>query len=87
MRRNYQDPAYEEFRKAVRKRDQYRCRMPGCKCKKRLQVHHIRRWAISRILRYEISNGITLCYACHKSIKNQEHLYEAMFTEIVNGRP
>jgi 5-methylcytosine-specific restriction endonuclease McrA len=59
--------------------------MPGCKSKTRLQVHHIRRWSSASSLRYEISNGITLCSTCHKSIKGQEHHYESLFMEIING--
>lgn len=83
--RSYQDPLYTEARKEVRKRDKYRCRMPGCSNKKKLQVHHIIPCSRAPHLRYEISNLITLCRDCHDSIKNQEHHYEALFFEIVNS--
>lgn len=85
MIRNYKDPAYEAFRKSVLKRDGYKCRMPGCSYSKKLQVHHIRKWSQASSLRYEISNGITLCPNCHSSIKNKEHHYESLFIEIING--
>lgn len=85
MKRNYNDPAYEDFRKRVLKRDKYKCRMPGCSYDKKLQVHHIQKWSTASSLRYEISNGITLCPNCHKSIKGQEHHYESLFMEIING--
>lgn len=85
MKRNYDDPAYEDFRKRVLKRDKYKCKMPGCSYTKRLQVHHIRKWSSASSLRYEISNGITLCYNCHKSISGKEHHYESLFIEIING--
>lgn len=52
---------------------------------KNLQVHHIRKWSTASSLRYEISNGITLCYNCHKSICGKEHHYETLFIEIING--
>lgn len=85
MKRNYDDPAYEDFRKRVLKRDKYKCRMPGCSYGKKLQVHHIKKWSTASSLRYEISNGITLCPNCHKSIKGKEHHYESLFMEIIHG--
>lgn len=85
MKRNYDDPAYSDWRRKILKRDKKTCKMPGCKSKTRLQVHHIRRWSSASALRYEISNGITLCSTCHKSIKGQEHHYESLFMEIING--
>lgn len=85
MKRNYDDPAYTAFRKAVIKRDGNKCMMPGCGYKKKLQVHHIRKWSTASSLRYEVSNGISLCPNCHKSIKGKEHHYETLFMEIING--
>ena len=83
MRRNYDDQVYKEWRQRVRKRDKNVCQMPGCKCKKRLQAHHITKWASASSLRYEVENGITLCYACHKEVTGHEHVYENLFKEIV----
>tara|TARA_R100000152_G_C6616601_1_gene68692 strand:- start:85 stop:342 length:258 start_codon:yes stop_codon:yes gene_type:complete len=85
MRRNYNDPVYLQFRKEVIKRDRGQCKMPGCKSKKNLQVHHISKWANAHSLRYEVSNGITLCKYCHKSITGKESHYELLFREIING--
>jgi 5-methylcytosine-specific restriction endonuclease McrA len=84
MKRNYDDPAYKDWRLKILKRDGKKCRMPGCESKTRLQVHHIRRWASASALRYEPSNGITLCKNCHDSIKGKEHHYEPLFIEIIN---
>lgn len=84
MKRNYQDPAYADWRKKIFQRDK-KCMMPGCNSKRKLQAHHIKRWADASSLRYDISNGITLCSECHKAIKNKENHYEALFMEIVNG--
>jgi 5-methylcytosine-specific restriction endonuclease McrA len=83
--RNYEDPIYAEVRKRSLKRDKYKCQMPGCKCKKRLESHHIIPWSKAAYLRYDVNNLITLCYACHKSIKDQEHLYQSLFMEIVKN--
>ena len=51
MRRN--TTKLKEWRKAVRKRDQYKCRK--CTHDEDLNVHHLNCWA----------NGITLCARCH----------------------
>lgn len=85
MKRNYDDPAYEQFRKLVLKRDGRKCMMPGCGRKTQLQVHHIKKWSRASSLRYEVSNGITLCRNCHGSIKGQEHHYESLFMEIIHA--
>lgn len=85
MRRNYSDPAYKQFRLDVLKRDKFKCNMPGCNSKKNLNVHHITPWSKASALRYDISNGITLCKQCHQFITGKEHHYEKLFREIVNG--
>lgn len=85
MKRNYDDPAYKDCRLKTLKRDKYRCKMPGCKSKSKLQVHHIRTWSHASSLRYEVTNCITLCKNCHESIKGKESHYESLFTEIVHG--
>lgn len=83
MRRNYEDPLYKEARSRTLKRDKYTCQMPDCKSKKRLNVHHIRPWSQAATLRYETYNLITLCRKCHDSIKDREHHYVVLFSEIV----
>lgn len=83
MKRNYNDPAYEQFRKDVLKRDKFKCKMPNCSCKSSLQVHHIKKWASAGALRYDPSNGITLCRKCHNSIRGKEHHYESLFRSII----
>jgi 5-methylcytosine-specific restriction endonuclease McrA len=85
MKRNYDDPAYRDFRREVLKRDGKKCMMPGCKSKRNLQVHHIQKWSSASSLRYETSNGITLCRICHKSIQGKELHYESLFRELISG--
>ena len=84
MKRDYDDEEYTQFRLAVLKRDKNICQMPNCGNKYGLNVHHIKRWADAPWLRYEVSNGITLCRRCHKTIKGAENIYAKLFTEIVN---
>lgn len=49
----------------IKKRDNYTCQDCGSKNKKYLQAHHIKSWSEFPHLRYELSNGITLCTKCH----------------------
>lgn len=81
MKRDYSDPAYKEFRLSVLKRDKFLCQM--CKSKKRLNVHHIIKWSLASSLRYDVSNGITLCGDCHKSINGKESSYIQYFMSII----
>lgn len=92
MDRNYDDPQYVKWRKDVAKRDGFACQWPGCGCSKRLRFHHIRRWADFPSLRFEPTNGITLCKDHHDFIWGEEELYARMLQGIVkricdSGRP
>ncbi len=81
--RNYTDPQYVKWRNEVKNRDKKKCRFPGCMSTKRLQVHHIRKWADYPTLRFDITNGITLCQKCHKLVTGQEVFFEALFLKIL----
>lgn len=50
------------FRKAVKDRDGA-CVI--CDSTKELVVHHLENFKNNKLLRYEVSNGVTLCRACH----------------------
>lgn len=86
MTRNWDDPNYKKWRVSVYKRDNFQCQMPGCKSKKRLNAHHIKRWADNPALRFNVNNGITLCYNCHKKIHNREDQYELFFYQLLIGK-
>jgi 5-methylcytosine-specific restriction endonuclease McrA len=67
----YKNPQYLAWRKAVLERDDYICQHCGRKCKKRergLAAHHIKSYADYPELRYEVSNGMTLCRQCHMTL-------------------
>lgn len=81
--RNYNDPAYTQFRKEVFKRDGRVCQWPHCGSSKRLRVHHIRTWAEYPELRFVIGNGIVLCKECHDKIWGKEEEYETLFFSII----
>ena len=61
-------PEATEWRESVFKRDDYTCQM----CKVRgtyLEADHIKPWAFFPDLRFELSNGRTLCRPCHDGTK------------------
>ena len=55
---------YKEWRKIVFERDKYTCQICGIKNIK-FHADHIKPWALYPKLRYELTNGRTLCIACH----------------------
>ena len=58
---------YKNWRQGVFERDNYTCQM----CDRRggdLNADHIKPWALHEKLRYNVSNGRTLCVKCHKEI-------------------
>lgn len=60
------DPDYRDWRKAVFGRDDYTCQMCGVRGGQ-LNADHIKTWRDNPELRYELSNGRTLCVECHRS--------------------
>ena len=85
--RNWNDPQYKAWRKSIYDRDGHKCQMTGCKYRgKRINAHHIRKWADFPHLRYDINNGITLCYGCHKRITGRELLFAPMLLGIISSK-
>lgn len=75
---------YGDWRTAVFQRDDYICQL----CFERggkLAAHHIREYAKHPDLRLQVSNGITLCWPCHQSVKGKERSYETTFYDITGG--
>lgn len=58
----------EEWRKAVFARDDYTCQFCGVRGTY-LEADHIKPWAYFPDLRFELSNGRTLCKPCHNTTK------------------
>lgn len=63
---------YKEWRLLILERDNYKCVI--CQSEKYLHCDHIIPWNENPDLRFDVSNGQTLCAACHlkKGIKNKE---------------
>jgi 5-methylcytosine-specific restriction endonuclease McrA len=57
---------YKQWQNTVFKRDSFTCQVCNEKRKTRLVAHHIRNFAERIDLRTTVSNGVTLCRACHK---------------------
>ena len=83
LERDYSNPAYAQFRKEVKDRDGRKCQWPGCSTKKKLEVHHIKQWSKYPSMRFDPSNGITLCKRCHERIKGNEEVYEVFFIKLL----
>lgn len=58
---------YKEWRKAVFERDSYVCQHCFAKGGE-LNAHHIKTFKDFVELRYEVSNGLTLCLKCHREV-------------------
>jgi 5-methylcytosine-specific restriction endonuclease McrA len=56
---------YRSWRRAVYERDNWTCRKCRRKRGIRINAHHIWPWAEHPELRYDVSNGVTLCVSCH----------------------
>lgn len=74
---------YKKWRKKIFQRDKH-CKFPNCRSRRRLQAHHIIRYADAANLIYEERNGILLCRKHHDFIHGKEHHYMDLFLEIVN---
>lgn len=63
-KRGYKAEQFKHWRTAVFVRDDYTCQ--GCgQHGGYLTAHHIKSFALHPALRYEVSNGVTLCEPCH----------------------
>ncbi|MGV8119826.1 MAG: HNH endonuclease [Candidatus Xenobiia bacterium LiM19] len=65
---------------AILKRDRFQCQVPGCRCRRNLQIHHIV-WR-SKGGSDLHTNLITLCKVCHKHI-----LHDLMALKIEGTAP
>lgn len=65
------------WRTDVFERDSYKCRFcnmaSGNGKNVYLEAHHIKSFSEFPEIRFRKSNGITLCYQCHKTIHKEEY--------------
>lgn len=55
------------WRRAVTARDNHQCRRCGTTVG-RMHAHHVLAWRDYPALRFDLSNGITLCIRCHRAV-------------------
>lgn len=78
--RSNNSPEYKAWRKSVFTRDGFTCQM--CRAKGvYLEAHHVNGWAEYPELRFDVSNGQTLCRDCHKLTPN----YKGKNARVVRG--
>jgi len=63
---------YREWRKKVFERDNYICQHCGYFKGGNLHPHHIKPFSEYKELRYNVSNGITLCKSCHEVVHGRK---------------
>jgi len=79
------DMAYQDWRKQVWLRDNFKCKIANPDCKGKIEAHHILPWRDYVELRYEINNGITLCVAHHPRKRAEEKRLSPYFMELVSA--
>jgi len=60
-----------KWRKAIYARDNYTCQECG-QVGGKLHAHHIKYWAEYPDMRFELSNGVTMCVECHQFLHATE---------------
>ncbi len=63
---------YQDWRISVYSRDGHKCL--NCGSTEVLNAHHIIPWKVDESLRFDISNGMTLCSACHTRLESKQRL-------------
>lgn len=66
-----QSTEYRQWRKSVFERDNYTCQVCGVSGGE-LNAHHIKPFSVYPDLRFDVSNGLTLCKQCHINVHKAE---------------
>lgn len=73
---------FQEWRASVLERDNFTCKWCDKWCKK-TEIHHIIPIKDDLTKIFDINNGITLCYECHRKTKGKEEKYKELFFELI----
>lgn len=79
------DSMYNEWRRQVWIRDNFKCKIANQDCEGRIEAHHILGWSEHVELRYEVNNGITLCHAHHPRVRTEEKRLQSEFQALVSA--
>ena len=74
---------HREWSKSVKNRDGWKCKISNGDCSGRLEAHHILGWKSYPELRYQITNGITLCHFHHPRKRDGELKLSPYFQDLV----
>ena len=74
---------YKEWRKKVIERDRYKCKINNKDCGGKIEVHHILSWRDYPELRYNVTNGITLCKNHHPRKRIDEKRLITFFQKLI----
>lgn len=74
------------WKRKVKERDGYKCRISNQECKGGLEAHHILRFSEYPELRFEVNNGITLCKFHHPKKRKDEARLRPYFTSLINNQ-
>lgn len=77
------DVANKEWRKQVKERDGYKCKINNMWCLGQIEVHHILPWRDYPESRYDVNNGITLCKYHHPRKYKEESRLSDYFNELL----
>lgn len=65
MKRSRHSLQESRWSKAVRERDSNTCQFPGCGKQENLDTHHIAMRSLRPDMKFDVSNGVTLCRRHH----------------------
>jgi 5-methylcytosine-specific restriction endonuclease McrA len=72
---------YAAWRTKVVTRDRYTCQRCG-QTRGKLNAHHVKPWAKHPELRFDVSNGITLCIPCHRAVHRGDNWAYGSLTSV-----
>jgi len=71
---------YNTWRRAILSREGYKCVL--CESTVRIEAHHIIQWVDDERLRFNVRNGVSICFDCHD--ENHNHNKEKFPVKITN---
>lgn len=75
---------YKQWRESIFKRDGFKCKISNADCVHEIHAHHILRFSEYPELRYDVSNGITLCKNHHPLKRSHEQELAPMFKKLIS---
>lgn len=82
IRRNRME--YTQWRETVFTRDGFKCKIANADCVHEVHAHHILRFSEYPELRYQVSNGITLCKNHHPLKRSHEQELAPLFKRLIS---